>query len=96
MIIEDDMLSASMALTAAAAPLQLPRVLLSCDDMVDDADEELAALLKGEADDDFGDEFMCSGRADPIALQFMSSAHELVLMHARAPEDAIHVHARRF
>jgi hypothetical protein len=95
MTIEEDMLSASMALTAVAGPCLLPRALICADGMFADADAELAALLRGEAGDDHWEDDMCSGRANPAALHIMSSAHDLVLMHARRPEGAVHVPAQR-
>jgi hypothetical protein len=93
MMFEDDMLSASLALTAAAAPLQLPRVLLSADGMFDDADAELTMLLQGEGCDEWQE--MCSGRRNPTALQLRGSELELAVMHAGRPEDAVYVQPKR-
>ncbi len=87
------MLCASLALTAAAAPLQLPRVLLSADGMFDDADAELTSLLQGDGGEEWQE--MWSGRRNPAALQLQLRDSELAVMHAGRPEDAVYVQPRR-
>jgi hypothetical protein len=95
MVIENDMLSARMALASVAAPLQPPRVLQNADDMYCDADAELCLLLQCEEQQHHWQHDTCSGRTNPVALQFATSSHELVVMHALRPEDAMLVPARR-
>ncbi len=103
MIIEDDILSASMALTGVAPHLRLPRVVCDADGMFGDADAELASLMLPDHDDAWDveegmctgrqEEGMCTGRQNPNAQQLRDN--ELARFYAQKPQDAIYVQAKR-
>lgn len=94
MIIEDDILSASMALTGVAPHLRLPRVVCDSDGMFGDADAELASLMLPDHDDAWVvEEGMCAGRQNPNAQQLRDN--ELARFYAQRPHDAIYVQAKR-
>jgi hypothetical protein len=93
--IEEDILSASLALTGVAAHLQLPRVMREVEDFFGDQDAELTSLLKRDEcmwQEDV-DAFQCSGRSNPIAPQLQLREFQLPRMHAQRPQDAVFVQA---
>jgi hypothetical protein len=94
MMIEEDMLSASLALSGVTQHVRLPRVVQDMDGMFGEADAELALLVEEECSGAWQDEqSMSSGRHNPVALQLRGL--ELARMHAQPPQDAIYVQARR-
>ena len=94
MIVEEDILSASMALTGVGAIQRLPKVVYDMSSMCGEADGELAVLLEeGECDDGEDGNSMCSGRANPVLQQLRAT--DVQRFHAQRPSDALYVQAKR-